>query len=101
MSFRTMALQLHGKSATGIEVPPAVVATVTGYAYRTTVAARGEVFPIPFSREHQAPSGIGAGMTSRSRSKKAETRARRVDKSVAALREGCKQHGCPCWLTAG
>ena len=58
---------------TGIEVPeavitelgsgkrPAVVVTVNGYAYRSTVAPMGGRYLIPFSSEHRKASGIGGG----------------------------------------
>ena len=71
----TAVLELHGRSATGIEVPaevvealgagkkPAVSVTVDGYGYRTTVAPRGGVYLIPFSSEHRTATGIAAGDT--------------------------------------
>lgn len=58
---------------TGIEVPaaniaalgtskkPAVKVSVSGYAYRSTVAVMGGKFLIPFSSEHRKASGIKAG----------------------------------------
>jgi len=70
MKFRA-SIELAGKTATGIEVPAAVVArlgsskkpavrvTINGYTYRSTVAA-----------------------------KTAETRQRRIAKAVGSLREG-------------
>jgi hypothetical protein len=66
-------LILHGKTATGIEVPAAVIAqlgagkrppvrvTIGGYTYRTTVAPMGGQFWIPVSAEHRAGAGIAAG----------------------------------------
>ena len=72
MEFQA-ALELHGKTATGISVPPEVVSalgagkrppvrvTINGYTYRTTVAAYGEVFLIPVSAEHREGAGIAAG----------------------------------------
>lgn len=72
MSFRTTLLQ-SGPTATGFEVPAAVVAslgkgkrppvvvTVNGYTYRNTVAVFGEVYMIGLSAEHRAASGIRAG----------------------------------------
>lgn len=71
-SFRTTA-QLHGKTATGIEVPPGIVAslgagqrpavrvTVNGYTYRSTVAVMGGAFLIGISAEHRKGSGVSAG----------------------------------------
>ena len=72
MSFRT-TLSLHGKSATGIEVPaevvaalgsgkkPAVTVTVNGYSYRSTVAVMGGKNLIPVSAEHRKAAGLTAG----------------------------------------
>jgi len=66
-------LQLHGKTATGIEVPddvvadlgsgkrPAVRATIAGYQYRTTVAVMGGKFMMPVSADVRAAAGIAAG----------------------------------------
>jgi len=64
VKFRTL-VELGGKTATGLRVPPEVVAalgsgrkpavmvTVGGYTYRSTVASRGEAFMIPLSAEHR------------------------------------------------
>ena len=72
MNF-TAVLQLNGKSATGIQVPdeivaelgsskrPAVVVTINGYAYRSTVARMGGVFMLPVSAEVRAGAGVAAG----------------------------------------
>ncbi|GAA4348268.1 YdeI/OmpD-associated family protein [Angustibacter luteus] len=72
MSFRA-TLQLHGRTATGIEVPdaevealgsgrqPAVEVTLNGYSYRSTVAVRGGVYLIPVSAEVRAAAGVSAG----------------------------------------
>lgn len=72
MRFRTTLL-LAGKTATGIEVPgeiveglgagrrPAVKVTIGDYAYRSTVAARGDRYLIPVSAEHREGAGIAAG----------------------------------------
>lgn len=72
MKFRT-TLQRFGPNNTGIEVPEEilvalgrgrrvkVVATVNGYAYRTSVApAMGKIL-MPFSSEHRAASGLSGG----------------------------------------
>ena len=71
----TAILQLHGKTATGIEVPPEVVvalgsgkrpavnATINGYTYRSTVAPMGGVFMLPVSAEIRAGAGVAAGET--------------------------------------
>jgi len=72
VKFRTL-VELGGKTATGLRVPPEVVAalgssrkpavmvTVAGYTYRSTVASRGGAFMIPLSAEHRAASGLAAG----------------------------------------
>ncbi len=143
----TAILQLHGKTATGIEVPAAIVAalgggkrpavsvTINGYTYRSTVAPMGGVFMLPVSAEVRAGAGIAAGdvltvtltpdtaprevavppdlaaafdvapaarrafdalsysnkrrhVLSVEEAKTPETRQRRIDKAVEALREG-------------
>ena len=72
MKFRA-TLELHGKTATGITVPPDVVETLGGgkrpavtvtlkkHSYRTTIAPMGGVFLIPVSAEHRDAAGIKAG----------------------------------------
>ncbi len=72
MKFRTV-VQLGGKTATGVEVPPEVVAglgaskkpavrvTIGGYSYRSTVATMGGVFMLPVSAEVRAQAGVAAG----------------------------------------
>jgi bifunctional DNA-binding transcriptional regulator/antitoxin component of YhaV-PrlF toxin-antitoxin module len=64
---------LGGKTATGLVVPPevveglgagkkpAVVVTVGGHTYRSTVAPRGGQFMIPLSAERRAAAGVAAG----------------------------------------
>ena len=71
-TFRAV-LQLEGKTATGIQVPPEVVAalgqtkkppvyvTIGGHTYRSTVAAYGNVYMIPVAAEHREAAGISAG----------------------------------------
>ncbi len=66
-------IELAGKTATGIRVPPEVVAglgshkqppvrvTIRGHTYRTTVAVRGGVFKLPVSAENRASAGVAAG----------------------------------------
>jgi len=66
-------LELHGKTATGIEVPAAVVealgagkrvpvtVTIGGYTYRTTIAPMGGLYFIPVSAEHRTAAGVQAG----------------------------------------
>ena len=80
MKFRATVL-LNGKTATGIRVPPNVVAglgsskrpavraTIKGHTYRSTVAPMG-------------------GEVSVDGAKSAETRQRRIAKAVESLREG-------------
>jgi Bacteriocin-protection, YdeI or OmpD-Associated/Domain of unknown function (DUF1905) len=72
MRFRTTIVQ-SGKTATGIQVPdavvealgsgkrPAVKVTVNGYSYRSTVASMGGVFMVSLSAEHRAGAGVGGG----------------------------------------
>ena len=72
MRFRT-TIQLEGKTATGLRVPPEVVdglgkgkrppvrVTIGGYTYRSTVAAYGDVFMLPLAAEHRAAAGVAAG----------------------------------------
>lgn len=72
MTFRAV-LQLKGKTATGIAVPPEVVAslgpskrpavrvTIGGHSYRSTVAPMGGEFMLPVSAEHRASAGLVAG----------------------------------------
>ena len=72
MRFRGV-VALHGKTATGIEVPaevvdglgggrrPKVRATINGYAYRSSVAPMGGAFLLPVSAEVRAAAGISAG----------------------------------------
>ena len=72
MKFQA-TLQLNGKTATGIEVPPeivealgtgkrpAVTVTIGSYSYRSTVAPMGGKFSLPVSAEHRTAAGIAAG----------------------------------------
>lgn len=72
MRFRAV-IQLNGKTATGIQVPPAVVAslgpgkrpsvrvTINGYTYRSTVATMGGAFMLPVSAEVRERAGAAAG----------------------------------------
>lgn len=72
MTFRA-TIDLAGKTATGIRVPPEVIAeldagkkpavrvTIGGYTYRTTVATRGGEFRLPISAENRAGAGVAAG----------------------------------------
>lgn len=72
MKFQA-TLQLNGKTATGIEVPPEIVealgngkrpavkVTIGSYSYRSTVAPMGGKFYLPVSAEHRTAAGIAAG----------------------------------------
>lgn len=72
VNFRA-TLQLHGKTATGIEVPPEVVAalgstkkppvvvTIAAHSYRSTVASMGGVYLVGVSAENRAAAGVAAG----------------------------------------
>jgi bifunctional DNA-binding transcriptional regulator/antitoxin component of YhaV-PrlF toxin-antitoxin module len=72
MRFRT-TVQLEGKTATGLLVPPEVVAglgdskkpavtvTLNGFTYRSTIASRGGRFLIPVSADIRRQSGVSAG----------------------------------------
>jgi len=72
MRFHT-TIQLNGKTATGIQVPPDVVAslgpskrpsvrvTLNGYTYRSTVAPLGGVFMLPVSAEVRERAHVAAG----------------------------------------
>ncbi len=69
----TATLELHGRTATGIVVPEAIVAGLgggrrpavrvafRGHEYRTTVAPRGERHLIPVSAEQRDAAGVQAG----------------------------------------
>jgi hypothetical protein len=71
MRFRA-SIELAGKTATGIEVPAAVVAklgsskkpavsvTIKGYTYRSTVASMGGRFMLPVSAEVREAAGVAA-----------------------------------------
>ncbi len=72
MNFRTV-VELGGKTATGIRVPPEVVealdsgkkpavrVTINGYTYRSTVAVYGGEFLLPVSAEVRERAGVAAG----------------------------------------
>jgi hypothetical protein len=74
MKFKTVIIQ-SGKTATGIEVPPEVVAglgsskkppvrvTLKGYTYRTTVATMGGKFMVGVSEDVRQHAGVGGGQT--------------------------------------
>jgi len=72
-SYTTLLVKDAEKNATGIPVPqevvaalgsgkrPAVIVTVNGYSYRSTVAAYGDVYMLPLSQEHRTAAGVKAG----------------------------------------
>lgn len=72
MQFHAV-VQLNGKTATGIQVPeevlaslgsskrPAVRVTIRGYTYCTTVGVMGGRYLIPVSAEHRVGAGVAAG----------------------------------------
>jgi len=73
MKFSAVLVQ-SGRTATGIEVPfavvtelgpskkPAVSVTINGqYRYRSSVASMGGTYMLPVSAEHRAGAGISAG----------------------------------------
>ncbi len=71
-TFTTTLLQ-HGKTATGIEVPPEIVAelgssrqprvhvTIGRHTYANSVFSRGGRFLIPVSAENRELAGVAAG----------------------------------------
>jgi hypothetical protein len=74
MKFRA-ELQQDGKTATGITVPqdvldslgagrrPAVMVTINGYTYRSTIGSMGGVAKIPVSSAVRTAAGVAAGDT--------------------------------------
>ncbi|OHV29070.1 MULTISPECIES: YdeI/OmpD-associated family protein [Pseudofrankia] len=72
MRFRA-TVELHGNTATGIEVPadvvtelnsgkrPKVTVTIGPHTYRTTVAPMGGRYLIPLSAENRSAAGVSAG----------------------------------------
>ena len=72
MRFRAR-IELHGKAATGIRVPPELVeqlksgkrppvrVTINGHSYRSTVAPMGVEFLLPISAENRVSAGVKAG----------------------------------------
>jgi hypothetical protein len=72
MKFRS-TVELGGKTATGIEIPPnvvdelgagrkpAVTVTLGPHTYRTTVATMGGRFLVPLSAENRTAAGVAAG----------------------------------------
>jgi Bacteriocin-protection, YdeI or OmpD-Associated/Domain of unknown function (DUF1905) len=74
MKFRA-EIETNGKTATGIEVPPAIVdalgagkkpkvqVTVSRYTYRSSIASMGGRFLIPVSADVREQAGVAAGDT--------------------------------------
>jgi hypothetical protein len=73
-TFTTTVVQAEGKQATGLRVPPEVVATlgshkkppvkvtIADYTYRSTIAAYADnVFMLPLAAEHRETAGVKAG----------------------------------------
>ncbi|GHO79420.1 hypothetical protein KSD_71910 [Ktedonobacter sp. SOSP1-85] len=72
MQFRAQ-IERHGKTATGIQVPPDIVeslksgkrppvrVTINNYTYRSTVAPMGGKFLLPVSAENREQAGVKAG----------------------------------------
>ena len=72
MRFRA-TLELNGKTATGIEVPeavvtnlgssrrPAVKVTINGYTYRSTIASLGGRFLVGVNAHNRSAAGVAAG----------------------------------------
>ncbi len=71
----TAVIQQHGKTATGIEVPPEVVeglgggrkpkvtVTINGQSYRSSIAVMGGQSLVGVSAENRALTGVAAGDT--------------------------------------
>ena len=69
----TTTVELHGKTATGMAVPPevvqalgggkkpAVTVTVGGHTYRTSIGSMGGRSLIPLSAERRTAAGVSAG----------------------------------------
>jgi hypothetical protein len=69
----TTTVELGGKTATGLAVPPAVLeglgsgkrpavtVTIGDYTYRTTVGAMDGRAMVPLSAEHRTAAGVAAG----------------------------------------
>ena len=72
MRFRA-TIELHGKTATGITIPPEAIealgsgrrppvrVSIDGYTYRSTVAVMGGAYLVGVSAEHRAGAGVAAG----------------------------------------
>lgn len=72
-TFTTTVLKDEHVNATGISVPPEIIAalgkgkkppvkvTIGAYTYRTTVAGYGDTYMIPLSAENRTAAGVNAG----------------------------------------
>lgn len=72
VTFKTTLLQEEGMNATGVSIPPEIVAslgkgkkppvkvTINGYSYRSTVAVYGDVYMVGVSAENRKAAGIKA-----------------------------------------
>jgi hypothetical protein len=72
MRFRT-TIELGGKTATGFQVPPEVVAAlgrgkrvpvvvaINGHTYRSTIAPYSGAYYLPLSAENRTSAGVAAG----------------------------------------
>lgn len=73
-TFQT-TVELAGRTATGVTVPPHVVealdagrqplvtVTIAEHTYRSKVAVRGGAYKLPISAEHREAAGVAAGDT--------------------------------------
>jgi len=73
VTFTTAVTQEEGLNATGLPIPadaiaaldsgkrPKVKISLNGTIYRSTVAAYGDVFMLPLSKEHRDAAGVKAG----------------------------------------
>jgi bifunctional DNA-binding transcriptional regulator/antitoxin component of YhaV-PrlF toxin-antitoxin module len=71
----TVTIELAGKTATGIEVPPTIIeglnagkrvpiyVTIGSYTYRSTVSMYSGAYMIPLAAEHRERAGLKAGQT--------------------------------------
>ena len=69
----TAIIELHGKTATGIQIPPEIVeglqsgkkpqvsVTINGYTYQSTIAVMGGKYLLPVSAEHRELARVKAG----------------------------------------
>ena len=72
-TFTTIVTKDDKVNATGLPVPaeavgalgagkkPKVLVSLSGYTYRSTVAAYGEIYMLPLAAEHRQAAGVQAG----------------------------------------